>query len=339
MRVCVTGATGFVGSHSVEALSKMPEIEVVAACRDPGRLPSGFRGETRVGDLRDENYLNNLLQDVDAVIHAAAWTSLWNHKEESMTLFLQPSLNLIRAAKRQGVQRFVFISTVSVAAPKSSSAPMSEGSKRDYWPHEANVVTIENKLREMADEKFCAVNLRLGLFAGSRYGLGLLPILVPRLKTHLVPWVAGGRTSLPIIDGQDIGASAALAATVKGLSGYEGFNIVGPEVPTVRDVINYLHTKHGLPRPHFSVPFPVAFGFAWLMERLDPIVPWEPLVTRSIVHLMQESSVDNRRAADRLGYHPKHHWKQAVDTQLAEMALRQEKPMKMARPVSKRKQT
>jgi nucleoside-diphosphate-sugar epimerase len=331
MRVCVTGATGFVGSHCVEALAGIPDTEVIAACRESGRLPPGFKGLARVGDLRDQDYLDELLTGIDAVIHAAAWTTLWNHKKHSNELFLKPSLNLIDAALRHGVKRFVFISTTSAAAPKRSSDPMSKGSKRTYWPHETNVVTIEDKLRASVNEDFCAVNLRLGLFAGSRYALGLLPILVPRLKTHLVPWVAGGRTSMPIIDGRDIGACAALAATVPGLSGYEGLNAVGPEVPTVRDVLNYLHEKHGLPRPHFSVPFPVAFVFAWLMEVLNPIVPWEPLVTRSIVHLLQETAADNSRALERLGYTPKYHWKQAVDTQLAEMSIQQKKPMKMAR--------
>ena len=137
---------------------------------------------------------------------------------------------------------------------------------------------------------------------------------------------------MPIIDGRDIGTSLALAATAPGLSGYEGFNVVGPEVPTVREVLMHLRDRHGLPTPHFSVPFPLAFAFAWLMEKLDPIVPWEPLVTRSIVHLMQETGADNGRASDRLGYVPKHHWKQAIDLQMAEMEEYQKKPMKMARP-------
>ncbi len=175
------------------------------------------------------------------------------------------------------------------------------------------------------------VNLRFGIFAGRHYGLGLLPILVPRLRTHLVPWVAGGRTSLPITAGEDIGQAVALAATAPGLTGYEGFNIVGPEVPTARQVIRFLHDEYGLPLPHFSVSFPVAHAFARLMETLDPLVPWQPLVTRSIVHLLEETSVDNRRAEQRLGYRPRVDWRAAVRAQMAEMALRQKKPMAMYR--------
>jgi len=70
------------------------------------------------------------------------------------------------------------------------------------------------------------------------------------------------------------------------------------------------------------------------MEWLDPLVPWDPLVTRSIVHLLKETGADNARAEQRLGYHPHHHWKEAVDAQLEEMAVRQKSPMRMHVPAS-----
>ncbi len=204
---------------------------------------------------------------------------------------------------------------------------------RHFGPHLCNVIAIEDALRELSAPTFQVINLRLGIFAGQRYGLGILPILVPRLKTHLVPWVAGGRTHLPLVDGRDIGQAFALAATADGLADYESFNTVGPEVPTVRQVIDYLHDKFGLPRPHFGVPFAIAYAFAWLMEKLDPLVPWDPLVTRSIVHLMEEVGADNSKAERQLGYHPVHNWREAVFAQMAEMQVREIRPMKMFRPV------
>ncbi len=327
--VLITGATGFVGSHALEALMRRPALKRVAACRDPARLPKDFTGEVRAGDLRDPDCRERLLDGVDVVCHAMAWTALFGHGERSRDLYREPTLALLERAVARGTRRFINVSTTSAAAPEHSADPMSRGIPRPFWPHLASVVAIEDALRAWAGGATTMVNLRFGIFAGRRYGLGLLPILAPRLKAHLVPWVAGGRSGLPITAGEDIGEAMALAATAPDLSGYEGFNIVGPTVPTVREVIDFLHAEYGLPRPHFSVPFAVAYPFAWLMEQLDRIAPWPPLVTRSVVHLLEETGADNQRAEARLGYRPRVGWRDAIRQQMMEMASRQRRPMAM----------
>jgi nucleoside-diphosphate-sugar epimerase len=331
--VLVTGATGFVGSHVLEALAGREWLKPIAACRDPGRLPAGFKGEVRPGDLRDPEYRRTLVEGVDTLCHAAAWTSIWGHRADSERLFLAPSLGLIEAARAAGVRRFVNTSTTSAAAPPASADPQRPGIPRAFWPHLCNVIAIEDALRRQASAQFQAINLRLGIFAGRRYGLGLLPVLVPRLKTRLVPWVAGGRTGLPIVDGRDIGQAFALAAGAEGLAPYESFDCVGPSIPLVREVIDLLHLEYGLPRPAFGVPFALAYPFAWLMETLDPLVPWEPLVTRSIVHLLEETGADQARAERLLGYRPVHPWQESVRAQLEEMRVREMRPMPLARPL------
>lgn len=334
--ILITGATGFVGSHILEAFINLndPALHIVAACRNRRKLLPGFRGEVRQGDLRDAVYRETVVKDVDVLCNAAAWSSLWGNVDNSERLFLEPNLALIKAARAAGVKCFINTSTTSAASPQNSSDPQSKGIPRPFWPHLCNVIKIEDALRNVASADFQVTNLRIGIFAGHRYSLGVLPILAPRLKTHLVPWVAGGRTSLPIIDGRDIGQAFVHAAVAEGLADYEGFNIVGPEVPTVREVINFLHDEFDLPKPHFGVPFFIAYPFAWLMEKIDPIVPWEPLVTRSIIHLMEEVGADNSKAERLLGYRPTHSWREAVRTQMQEMAVRQPRPMPMALPVS-----
>lgn len=332
-RILVTGANGFVGSHVLEALQQREGVQVIAACRDKGRLPAHFGGEVREGDLRDASYRMTVVSGVDVLCHAAAWSSLWGHAKESHELFLEPSLGLIEAARQAGVKRFINTSTTSAAAPEHSADPDSRGIARPLWPHLCNVIAVEDALKKAAGPTFQVRNLRLGIFAGQRYALGLLPILMPRLKTHLVPWVAGGKTGLPLIDGRDIGQAFACAALAEGLADHEGFNIVGPEVPTVRQVITFLHSEYGLPLPHFSVPFSVAYPFGWLMEKLDAIVPWEPLVTRSIIHLLEETHADNTKAMRLLGYHPAHSWRDAIREQVQEMQVRQVRPMSMVKPI------
>ncbi len=331
--ILVIGATGFIGTHTLNWLAKQRDIRLIAACRDRSRLRSDFDGEVREGDLRDAGYLASLLNGVDVVVNAMAWTSLHGHRRESDELFYRPTRRLLDAYAESDATRFVNVSTASAAAPERSADALSEGIPRAFWPHLENVVRIENDLRLLASDRKSVVNLRLGIFVGEHYALGLLPILLPRLKTHLVPWVDGGRTELPLTDGRDLGQAMGRAALAEGLSGYQAFNIVGPEVPSVRDVILFLHREFGYPKPHFSVPFGIAYPFAWLMEKLDAVVPWEPLIVRSIVHLLENTGASNERAEAMLGYCPEHDWRDAVRLQIAEMERRQLSPMRLAKAV------
>ncbi|MDX2505938.1 MAG: NAD-dependent epimerase/dehydratase family protein [Gammaproteobacteria bacterium] len=331
--ILVTGANGFVGTHTLKSLMKQEGINLIAACRDKSKLITEFKGEVREGDFRDETYLDAMLEGVDVVCNAMAWTSLWGHKKQSQELYLKPMINLIDKVAEKGISRFINVSTSSAAAPEKSSDAMSAGIPRAFWPHLCAVIKIENVMRVKANSVTSMINMRLGIFAGEHYGLGILPILLPRLKTHLVPWVAGGKTDLPVIDGEDIGEAMKCAAIAEELDGYQSFNIVGKEVPTVREVIEFIHKEFAYPKPHFNVPFFIAYPFAWLMEMLDPIVPWEPLVNRSIVHLLEEVSADNSRATKILGYQPRHSWQDAVSKQIKEMSKSQKTAMRMARPI------
>ena len=331
-RVLITGATGFVGSHILEAFMQDASVTIIVACRDKNKLLKNFTGEVRVGDLRDSNYVEGVVKDIDIICHAAAWTSLWSNEGLSKVNFLDPTLRLIKAAKNTGVTQFIFPSTTSAASPNDSSNPLSKGVARKFWPHLCNVIAIEDELRNSANASFSTVILRLGIFTGRRYGVGVLPILLPRLKTHLVPWVASGKTHIPLIDGRDIArAFVQTVQTIKAktLANHEAFNIVGTEQPTVRELILFIHEKFNYPKPHFGVPFSIAYPFAWLMEKIDAVVPWEPLITRSIIHLLEETHVDNEKASEILDYKPVIYWKNSVTEQINELHSIQKKPMSM----------
>jgi nucleoside-diphosphate-sugar epimerase len=331
--ILVTGANGFVGTHTLKSLMKLEGINLIAACRDRSKLITEFKGEVREGDFRDENYLDTMLDGVDVVCNAMAWTTLLGHKKQSLELYYKPTIKLIEKVIEKGIERFINVSTTSAASPDKSADAMSIGIPRAFWPHLCTVIKIENVMRSKASNITSMINMRLGIFAGEHYGLGILPILLPRLKTHLVPWVAGGKTSLPVIDGLDIGEAMKCAAMAEELNGYQSFNIVGKEVPTVREVIEFIHNEFGYPKPHFGVPFFIAYRFAWLMEMLDYVVPWEPLISRSIVHILEETAADNSRATEMIGYHPHHNWRDAVSKQIHEMNRLQKTAMSMVRPI------
>ena len=56
-------------------------------------------------------------------------------------------------------------------------------------------------------------------------------------------------------------------------------------------------------------------------------------MTRSIIHLLEETNANNDRAANLLGYAPKIPWQDAVCMQMDEMVEHQKAPMKMRKPI------
>ena len=321
-KVLVTGATGFLGANILRALMAREDVEPIAACRDASRLPATFRGEMRCGDLMDADYCRSLMRDVDVVCHAAAWACLWDHAQLELERFYVPACRLIDAAIEQGVRRFMLASTVAINEVRNTGAPLDDFSVPayvDYWPHLNMLIDVDYYMRARAAPGCQMVVLRLGHFIGRGNRLGLLPALVPRLKTHLVPWLAGGGKRMPLVADADLGQAFALAAVATGLKDYESFNICGAEFPPMRDVLKLIAQETGAPLPHFSVPYPVGYAFGWLMEKLNPVLPGSPFLTRAIVHLSEEWLAPNDYAHARLGYVPRKDWRIAVREHLADL--------------------
>jgi len=331
LNVLILGANGFVGTHLSLVLKKNKKINLILGCRNPSKLLDELKGEKlRVGDLQDKQYLSTLFNDIDVLVNLASWASLFGEKESSKKLFLNPTIDIINKAKIAGVKKYISLSSTSIADVKEAQDANSNGRFRSLWPHFNNLVKIENHLRQSANDNFNVINLRCGLFTGKYYALGLLPILLPRLKTQLVPLVQGGNTQMPLTDGSDIAQAFVLAILSKQkFNNYECFNILGKNVPKVKDVLMYLHEKHHYPYPHFSVPFFIAYPFAHLMEILNPIMPFEPLIVRSIVHLLEDTNTDNNKAKELLFYEPKKEWRESIDEQVKEINEKQNPSMKM----------
>lgn len=324
IRALVTGAKGFLGGHVLRALMTDARIEPVAACRRAENLPAGYTGEVRYGDLMDADYRRALVTDIDVFCHAGTWASLWGHRRLERERFFEPAHDLIKLAIANGVQRFIMASSVAIAAPVRNGLPVDDFSPTrftGFWPHLDYLIEIDRMMRELSRQGTQMTTLRLGHFVGAGNRLGLIPALVPRLKTYLVPWLEGGAGRLPLVAGADLGQAFAHVAVADRLDDYESFNICGADFPTLREVIEYLASVTACPVPLYSVPYSVGYAFAWLMETIKPIFPGSsPFLTRSIVHLSENWNCANQYAHAKLGYVPKENWRAAVREQLAQLA-------------------
>ena len=322
-RILVTGASGFLGGNILKGLMQIEDVIVIAACRDKAKLPATFMGEVRQGDLRDKNYNQSVVKDIDIICHAGTWAAMWEHNSLEIKNFYNPTLELINNAKSAGVKRFIMTSTVAISKPtrlKTINDDFSTAAYTGFWPHLDRLIDIECFMKKNASAELQMISMRLGHFIGENNSLGLVPALVPRLKTYLVPWLAGGKSRVPLITDEDLSNAFSAACLAKNLNNFESFNICGKDFPTMKEVISYISNNTGFPKPVYSVPYFAGYLFAWLMERLFPLLPGKaPFLTRAIVHLAEDWYCDCQYAKKKLNFHPNKSWEVAMDEALADL--------------------
>ncbi len=128
MKALVTGGTGFIGSHLVEALLKNG-VEVRCLVRDLGHLKwlAGLDVEIIRGDTDIEASLSAAVAGVDYVFHAAGITKAaraWDYYRVNA----QGTENLLRAALREAgrIRKFVLVSSQAAAGPSKDGVPRRE---------------------------------------------------------------------------------------------------------------------------------------------------------------------------------------------------------------------
>ncbi|MEL7498104.1 MAG: NAD-dependent epimerase/dehydratase family protein [Planctomycetota bacterium] len=113
MRILVTGATGFLGNNLIRAILANGD-EVVAAVRsssdrDPLR---GLDVEVVVVDFEKSADISFAINDVDAVVHAAAMIQLgWSKLEVSRQVNVGYTKRIAEAARRKNI-RMIYVSSV-----------------------------------------------------------------------------------------------------------------------------------------------------------------------------------------------------------------------------------
>lgn len=114
--ILVTGGNGFVGSALVKALADR-ERAVRSVVRKYEN--QGVNVETVVGELTTEVGLQDLLSNIDTIVHTAARVHVMKDIAEDplenyRSLNVTATLKLARQAANRGVRRFVFISSIKV---------------------------------------------------------------------------------------------------------------------------------------------------------------------------------------------------------------------------------
>jgi nucleoside-diphosphate-sugar epimerase len=133
LRIALTGATGYTGSHLLARLVGRGDTVAALARRGAQRPAVTGAVDWVEGDLLDTAALARLVEGADAVLHVAAVYRTAGHPDSYYRdVNVLGTHRLLEAAARQGVRRFVHTSTVGVhgdvkVPPADETAPFAPG--------------------------------------------------------------------------------------------------------------------------------------------------------------------------------------------------------------------
>lgn len=124
MKIVVTGAGGFIGTQLTANLVEVGhKVSVFSSAKS--NLPILF--DERISP---ESNFDGLLTETDVIVHLAARVHVMNDESTNPTkeftrANVETTINLARSAARQGVQRFVFLSSVKAVTESNNGEVLS----------------------------------------------------------------------------------------------------------------------------------------------------------------------------------------------------------------------
>jgi dihydroflavonol-4-reductase len=307
--VLLTGATGFVGSAVARCLLQNG-YKVRALVRETSVLDNlaGLDLQTVIGDLRDPPSLDRALAGCDGLFHVAADYRLWaRHPQELYASNVDGTRAIMLAAKRAGVGRIVYTSSVATLGIRPDGQPADEDTP----------VALDDMIGDYKRSKYLAEEMLRQLIDEQDLDLVIVNPATPVGPRDIKPTPTGRLlrdaacarmpayvdTGLDIVHVDDV-AQGHLDAYARGQRGRR--YILGGENLTLREILTRVAGIAGNAPPRVRLPHGAVLPVAWLAERWANISGREPLATVAGVKLARKHMYfSHERAARELGYAPR----------------------------------
>lgn len=319
MRVLVTGAGGFIGSHVAEhAVAAGYQVRGVVLPGEDTSLLRAWDVEIIVGDLADPDVARRAVAGCDVIYNAMGSTSIYSPRDVLYRANVWSTESLLQAAAAAGVRRVVHASSYMVSLGGSfhywKGGVIAEQTptpprfwRWDYYA-QSKVAAEQAVLRFQNEGLLEVVPLRIGWVYGSRNQVSFSAV-VKMLQQEQLMIIGDGCNRLGLVHVSDV-ARAFLRAASSNVSAGRPYAIEGVGAqPTVTqaDFLNAIADLVGAPRPRRRVPFRVALTLGTTVE-----ITWhllhkrhQPPLTSFIVHLLgRDQHFDTTRAREELGWRP-----------------------------------
>jgi nucleoside-diphosphate-sugar epimerase len=313
----ITGATGFVGSHLVEACAARG-FSVRALVR-PGSVASSLEetGVTLVrGDLQEPGFLAGALDGVEVVFHCAAKVGDWGPADDYRRVNVEGLRNLLEACRGKPLRRFIHLSSLGVYAARhhygtDETEPLPALHIDGYT--QSKVESEQLALLYQREHQLPVVVLRPGFIYGPR-DRTVVPKLVENLRNGIVRYLGSGRQALNTIYVGNLVEALLLAEHKEGVVG-QVYNLTDDEAVSKRRFIEGIAAGLGVPAPKASVPLWVARLAAvvmetWARKRGDTVPPRLTQARLKFLGLNLDFSIE--KAKRELSYVPRWTFDQAL---------------------------
>jgi dihydroflavonol-4-reductase len=299
----VTGASGFIGWHIARLLVERGHR--VRALVRPSSQTRELDVERVTGDLRDAASLDRAVVGCGLIFHVAADYRLWaKDPRELYESNVEGTRNLLEAARRAGVDRVVYTSTVGCI-----------GIPKDGLGDETVPVTLEEMSGAYKRSKFLAERVALDAAASGFPVVVVNPtapvgdhdvkptptgkIVLDFLKGALPAFID---TGLNLVDVRDT-AEAHLLAAERGRPGER--YIVGSENLTLAGILQKLARLTGREAPRVKLPYAVAYAAGLVTTGWARITGRPPLAPLDAVRMAKKKMfVSIEKARRELGFSP-----------------------------------
>ena len=309
----VTGATGLLGSHLAEQLCRRgTHVRALVRPTSQTDFLRGLGVECVVGDLTSPESCRQALQGVDCVYHAAAKVGDWGWWPEFERDCLVATGVLARAARDEGVRRFVHVSSTSAYGhPHEGGPPIDETNPlgQHLWPvwdyYTRSKVECEKILWGLVPDGLRLTIIRPSWLYGERDRTTTARI-VRRLRSGIVSLMGPGDNPLSAVYAGCVAEAAILAAN-QGAAEGQAYNVTDQGPINPRDFFDLWAKVAGTPpvtrHLNYRLVFAASLGFeAWarLWRSQTP-----PLITRYATWLMGRNlSYSTAKARTELGWTP-----------------------------------
>jgi nucleoside-diphosphate-sugar epimerase len=240
--VLLTGASGFIGRNIAEAITARGETDLRVLARPTTVLPESSKASIYVGDITDRVSLNSALAGADTIVNAATYTG--TDALAATRVNSDGTRNLLEAAARNGVSRFIQVSTTSVYG---TGPHRGEGTSLPYAPESAASHSRASAERLVLEAGGSVIRTGLIYGPGDKW---FIPGLI-RMAALLGGPIGDGRSKLSVIDVRHLGQLISVLVDPDFGGEISGpFHAAEPEPVSVARLL--LHIQHKITGPRWS---------------------------------------------------------------------------------------